>query len=239
MMSTIALRCLVSGDGKEKVFTVKIASNDDVSILKDMIKEKVPLYAGIAAKDMQLFKVSLPVANAEQARDPGKIRGAEKLSSPIDEISDVFWYPQKGHIHVVVLAPPVTLTTPLYNFACYYPGETPYFLTVSVKPDVHIDGLVDAIRQKLRARGKKFRPNDELTVYKTDILMMPEDDLAPRALKFLSKHSEFKSTALNLMQRVGAVFDHDCHQDDRVDILIADSEVLDRVQYLDCPCTLQ
>ncbi|TFK17365.1 hypothetical protein FA15DRAFT_710872, partial [Coprinopsis marcescibilis] len=105
-MSHIALNCLVSGDDADKIFTVQIASNDDVSILKHQIKHVNPnRFANTDVPAIQLFKVSLAIANAEQARDPRKIEGAEQLS-PNAKISQVFQRPLERHIHVVVLPPP-------------------------------------------------------------------------------------------------------------------------------------
>ncbi|TFK20039.1 hypothetical protein FA15DRAFT_697153 [Coprinopsis marcescibilis] len=105
--SHIALNCLVSGDDADKIFTVQIASNNDVSILKHQIKHVNPnRFANTDVPPIRLFKVSLAIANAEQARDPRNIEGAEELL-PIAKISQVFQCPLERHIHIVVLPPPV------------------------------------------------------------------------------------------------------------------------------------
>ncbi|TFK16458.1 hypothetical protein FA15DRAFT_676673 [Coprinopsis marcescibilis] len=146
-MSSITLHCLVSGDGADKVFPADIPSNKTVGALKDLIKEKVPLYTGIAAKDIQLFKVSLPIANAEQARDPGKIEDAQELSSPIDEISDVFQALEKGHIHVIAVIPLGFAS--VFNLNCVVSGDgADKIFTVKIASNDNVSILKASIREQ-------------------------------------------------------------------------------------------
>jgi hypothetical protein len=107
-MSTIALNCLVSGDGPSKIFTVEIPSDKNVSILKDLIKEKAhPDFSSVAAMNIQLFKlkVSLAPEKASGVSDPLQNDAVEELSSPLDEISDHFQDLNKRHVHVIALSP--------------------------------------------------------------------------------------------------------------------------------------
>lgn len=100
-MSTISLNCLVSGDGPDEIFTVKIPSDENVSILREMIKEKAALEG--LTKAIQLFTVSLAPDEAHRAADPLQIEGAAKLSLPLAKISVVFKDLPDDIIHVVAL----------------------------------------------------------------------------------------------------------------------------------------
>ncbi|TFK26850.1 hypothetical protein FA15DRAFT_666979 [Coprinopsis marcescibilis] len=105
-MSHIALNCLVSGDGADEVFTVKIASNDNVSILKSLIKAQLPLYGPIAPKKIQLFKVSLPLDEVYRAREPFSVKGSEELKSPLMKMSAAFGDSLvEDHVHIIVVMP--------------------------------------------------------------------------------------------------------------------------------------
>jgi hypothetical protein len=57
--SLLNLNCWVHGDEPQNVFTVKIPKTDNVSTLKDAIKEKKkPLFDHIPADSLELWKVS-------------------------------------------------------------------------------------------------------------------------------------------------------------------------------------
>ena len=61
-MTDFLLNCFVLGDDEERVFPVKILRNDNVGILKDEIKKKnAPHLDHVAAKDLDLWKVCLPI----------------------------------------------------------------------------------------------------------------------------------------------------------------------------------
>jgi hypothetical protein len=107
-MSTIALNCLVSGDGPGKIFTVEIPSDKNVSILKDLIKEKAhPDFSSVAARNIQLFKLKVSLAPDEASRvsDPLQNDAVEELSSPLAKISAIFTDLPDDKVHVIVLAP--------------------------------------------------------------------------------------------------------------------------------------
>ena len=61
-MLTLALNCLLlNDDSKRPVFTVEIPETKNVSILKELIKEKkAPHLDDLAASDLILWKVRLP-----------------------------------------------------------------------------------------------------------------------------------------------------------------------------------
>jgi hypothetical protein len=104
-MSTISINCLVSGDGPDKIFIVKIPSNKNVSILKDLIKERSGDFSSVDAMDIQLFKVSLAPDEAHRATNPLQIKNAERLSSPLAKISVVFGDLPDDIVHLIALAP--------------------------------------------------------------------------------------------------------------------------------------
>ena len=58
MTDILDLNCWILGDEPERVFTVKIASSETVSTLKDAIKEKKHRLRGIDADSLDLWKVS-------------------------------------------------------------------------------------------------------------------------------------------------------------------------------------
>lgn len=56
--ATISLNCFVLGDDPESVFPVRIQRNDNVGVLKKLIKEeKAHLLAHIDASDLDLSQV--------------------------------------------------------------------------------------------------------------------------------------------------------------------------------------
>ncbi len=60
-MSTLSLNCLLLKDHSRQVFTVEIPKTDNVSILKELIKEKKARHlAHLDASDLILWKVRLP-----------------------------------------------------------------------------------------------------------------------------------------------------------------------------------
>ncbi|TFK23838.1 hypothetical protein FA15DRAFT_641962 [Coprinopsis marcescibilis] len=227
-MATIALNCLVSGDGADKIFTIKIAPNKSISILKDIVKGKQHIvFSNTQATDIRLFKVSLSVADLGLVRDPRKIDHAQELLEPLAKISAIFKDPlPDDRVHVIALAPPATIamapSTPR-NFACYYPAETPVFFKAKVDPDDDIEDLLSAIWQRLKDKGEDVLLK-ELSLYKTDIRLEPSQDRADRARQFLSEHC---AEALDPAKKVAKIFPHDSHRDGQLDILVANPKVLE------------
>jgi hypothetical protein len=85
---SLSLNCLVFGDEEDKIFTVKIPKTENVSILKDRIKEKkASLFNHVDASDLDLWKVDL------RELGPGPVRvnldSCPKLS-PRKKLSSVF-----------------------------------------------------------------------------------------------------------------------------------------------------
>ena len=96
------LNCFVLGDDENKVFTVRIPRNDNVSILNDEIKKKkARLLCHVDASDLDLWKVWLPLddpaSKQPQAEPPFRVN--KRLSS--------LWGddPSDDDLHILVKAP--------------------------------------------------------------------------------------------------------------------------------------
>jgi hypothetical protein len=97
------LNCFVLGDDENKVFTVKIPRNDNVGILKDLIKEKNPHALNrVDAKDLDLWKVCLPIDDPASKRPQTEppLRINKRLSSLWDADD-----PSDEDLHILVKAP--------------------------------------------------------------------------------------------------------------------------------------
>ena len=105
MMSTtdtFLLNCFVLGDDEKREFPVKTPRNDNVGILKNLIKEeKAHLLSNVDASDLDLWIVNRliddPASKNPQAGPP--LRVNKKLSSLWD--GD----PSDDDLHILVKAP--------------------------------------------------------------------------------------------------------------------------------------
>jgi len=71
-MTDFLLNCFVLDDDAERVFPVKIPRNNNVGILKDEIKKKkAPHLDHIAASELDLWKVCLPILPLRSTAGPG------------------------------------------------------------------------------------------------------------------------------------------------------------------------
>ena len=98
----LSLRCLLVKDQSEKIFTIEIEEDKDVSILKKMIKEETAFT--MPAKELTLLQLSLPLDNIDtrlSALDPDKCL---KLS-PTKKLSLLFHDTPADHLHVWVKQP--------------------------------------------------------------------------------------------------------------------------------------
>lgn len=111
-MSTFSLNCLLLRDSEsydpENIFTVEIEQNKNVSILKDLIKEKKSnSLADVDACDLVLLKVSIPLGG--HVDTPLRIPQPEtctKFSPPYRELSQFVSDPVLPmYLHVLVQTP--------------------------------------------------------------------------------------------------------------------------------------
>ncbi len=104
-MSTLSINCFFLGGGSSEPFTVEILETKNVSILKDLIKEKLSHRLNhVDASDLTAWKVSLPVdtITPELTLDDVKcqeLHFVTKISSIFSE--DLV----DEHVHILVQAP--------------------------------------------------------------------------------------------------------------------------------------
>ncbi|KAG0337738.1 hypothetical protein BG000_005031 [Podila horticola] len=110
----LSLFCLVDGEATSNSFSIKIPSSDAVDDLKNLIKAALsPQFNDNAAKDLTLWRVSIPVvpANKTNPINLTDIISATQLA-PTDDISDVFQdQPPKKTIHIIVQRPPQAISS--------------------------------------------------------------------------------------------------------------------------------
>ena len=102
---SITLLCLVKGNTIANAFPVHIDGNSLVGDLKEAIKAKnAQTFANIDAKDLKLWKVTIPGDQDDQLRNL-ILQDSDELLA-INDIGD-YWptSPPKKHIHVIVKLP--------------------------------------------------------------------------------------------------------------------------------------
>jgi hypothetical protein len=101
---SLSINCFLLGSDPSQVFTVKILKTENVSILKDLIKEEQsPRLNHIVASELTVWKVSLPVDTIvpELTVDKSqKLRSVGKISSIFGEALE------DEYVHILVQAPP-------------------------------------------------------------------------------------------------------------------------------------
>ena len=100
---SLSLNCLVVGDDPDRMFTVEIKKNKNLSILKDLIKEKkAPHLDHVAASDLDLWQVSFLIDDL-LSKNPStvgpKLRSENLLSDAFPSELDIH------RIHVVARVP--------------------------------------------------------------------------------------------------------------------------------------
>jgi len=100
---SLSLNCFILGDNPDRTFTVEIPKNKNVSILKDLIKEKNPSSLGnVDVKNIDLWQVSFPIDDLPSKNPPTvgpKLRSEKLLSDAFPSDLDT------NRIHVVVRVP--------------------------------------------------------------------------------------------------------------------------------------
>ena len=101
---SITLLCLVKGNTLANAFPVDINKDQLVGHLKEAIKEKIDVPANFKAKDLKVWKVSIPGDQDDQLRNL-ILQDSDELLA-INDIGD-YWptSPPKKHIHVIVKLP--------------------------------------------------------------------------------------------------------------------------------------
>jgi hypothetical protein len=117
---TLSINCLLLGSDSSEVFTVEILKTKNVSILKDLIKEKQShRLSHVDASELTVWKVSLPAdtITPELTVDDEaceKLRSVKKISSIFgDALVD-------EHVHILVQAPTGALHKHFLNLICHF-----------------------------------------------------------------------------------------------------------------------
>ena len=110
---SLSLNCLVLGDESEKMFTVKIENTENVSILKDLIKEKNPSSLGnIDVKNIDLWQVSFPMDELGAEPVYVNLDTYSKLSPPHKKLSTFFdrvMDDDSERLHIIAKVPGTSL----------------------------------------------------------------------------------------------------------------------------------
>ena len=103
---SLSVNCLIHGEVQEQMFTVKIPKTENVSILKDLIKEKkASRLDHIDASDLELWMVDLHLDELGAEPVHVDIYPSSKLSPPIAELSSFFSDTlDKERLHVIAKA---------------------------------------------------------------------------------------------------------------------------------------
>jgi hypothetical protein len=102
----LSLNCFVLGDDLKKVFTLKIPKTENVSILKDLIKEKnLSSFGNVDSKIITLWKVSIPIDEDADERLKNFTNLNLESLTPLLPLSYLFPHVKEGHLHILVRAP--------------------------------------------------------------------------------------------------------------------------------------
>src|SRR6266542_2758059 len=101
---SITLLCLVKRNTTANAFRVHIEGSSLVGELKEAIKEKIDVPANFKAKDLKVWKVTIPGDQDDQLRnlilqDSDELLAIRKISKYFPDL------PPEEHIHVIVKLP--------------------------------------------------------------------------------------------------------------------------------------
>ena len=101
---SITLFCLVKGNTSENAFSVKISRDEPISELKETIKDKIDVPANFKAKDLKVWKVTIPDDHNDllsnlSLQDQDELLATKKISKYFPDS------PPEEHIHVIVKLP--------------------------------------------------------------------------------------------------------------------------------------
>jgi hypothetical protein len=109
-MADLILWCLVDGESTSGAFSVKITAAESVDDLKKVIKAENPnQFSDVDAKDLTLWKVSLPIDTAVSALSLGSLPDGsttEELLNARARVSGLFRGEQGQNDYIIVQRPP-------------------------------------------------------------------------------------------------------------------------------------
>jgi Crinkler effector protein N-terminal domain len=113
---SLSLNCLVVGDDPDRTFTVEIPKNKNVSILKDLIKEKKAHHFNhVDASDLDLWLVFFPIDDLETELGNINLVSYPKLSPPSKRLSTFFTDAADDCLHVIAKVPGTSRQSSLWN----------------------------------------------------------------------------------------------------------------------------
>jgi hypothetical protein len=108
---SLSLNCLVHSEVPQRMFTVEVENTENVSILRELIKEKkAPHLDHVAASDLDLWMVDLDLdkLGAEPVHVDHFDTSDVKLLSPHMKLSSIFNHitdDKLEHLHIIAMAP--------------------------------------------------------------------------------------------------------------------------------------
>ena len=113
---SLSLNCLVVGDDPDRTFTIEIPKNKNISILKDLIKEKKARhFEHVDASDLDLWQLSFPIDDLETELRNINLGGYQKLSPPSKKLTTFFTDVADDCLHVIAKAPGTSRQSSLWN----------------------------------------------------------------------------------------------------------------------------
>ena len=113
---SLSLNCLAIGDDPDQIFTVEIPKNKNISILKDLIREKKARHFNhVDASDLDLWQVSFPIDDLQTELGNINLARYLKLSPPSKKLATFFTDVADDCLHVIAKAPGTSRQSSLWN----------------------------------------------------------------------------------------------------------------------------
>ena len=197
MSLSLALNCFLLGDDPDRIFTVEIPKNENVSILKDLIREKNPSSLGnVDVKNIDLWQVSFPIDDHLKTKLLNiNLAGYLKLSPFTKSLNTFFTDVADDCLHVIANAPGTSrqssLSEPLLTLLkvqtaavldptqflslnCFLRGDDPdRMFTVKISKTKNVSILKDLIKKEKAPHLDHVAASD-LDLWKADF---PINDL--------------------------------------------------------------
>ncbi|KAF9946681.1 hypothetical protein BGZ72_000128 [Mortierella alpina] len=208
MSTTILIYCLVDGEAQSRAFPIRIDSADSIGDLKELIKaKKTPRFNDVAADELTLWQVSVPVNDDE---DESLIfldaLTEKKKAFPTKLLSDLFDEIPKDTIHVIVQKPQTEALDQLYLELANRVDTTPSLLLddedmcTYVAPILHhAAGLSKdklKVRYKPRFDGSRGRGQADFSI---DMKGVSLTDRTTQVIVTKVKNKDFKSAVAQNM----------------------------------------
>ncbi|KAI6026765.1 hypothetical protein BKA83DRAFT_4247507 [Pisolithus microcarpus] len=196
-MSMVELNCFILGDDSSRIFGVEILNTENVSTLKDLIKEKLsPKLNYVAASDLAVWKVSLPADSITQELTVADV--PVQLLHSVTRISSIFKEtPVDEYVHILVQVPLADEHRP-FTVGISRDRSSRIF-DVDILKTRSVSTLKDLIKEK-RSPDLNYVVASALTVWKVSL---PVDNISPeftvnnvQPLEPLTKISSVFSEAL-------------------------------------------